>query len=225
MEKGLKDLREHIQDLRDRVLGSQVQPVSHEGFMSFQDKVMSMFSSMKSMVEALATCMEARDQEVRQKLAIYKIIVSTQVMATHEAPRVEVPKPHTYNGKRDAKELDNFLWHVERYFEAITLTDEDIKVYTATIYLTNNATLWWHWRFADIENETCTINTWDVFNQEIKKQFYSEDVIYLARKNMKRLKHMGPIREYVKEFSTLMLEIPDMSKKELLFNVMDNLQS
>ena len=114
MEKGLKDLREHIQDLRDRVLGSQVQPVSHEGFMSFQDKVMSMFSSMKSMVEDLATCMEARDQEVRQELAIYKIIVSTRVMATHEAPRVEVPKPHTYNGKRDAKELDNFLWHVER---------------------------------------------------------------------------------------------------------------
>ncbi|RVW90702.1 hypothetical protein CK203_046406 [Vitis vinifera] len=147
MEKGLKDLREHIQDLRDRVLGSQVQPVSHEGFMSFQDKVMSMFSSMKSMVEALATCMEARDQE---------------------APRVEVPKPHTFNDKRDAKELDNFLWHMERYFEAITLTDEDIKVYTATIYLTNNATLWWHWRFADIENETCTINTWDAFNQEIK---------------------------------------------------------
>ena len=98
-------------------------------------------------------------------------------------------------------------------------------MYTATIYLTNNATLWWHWRFADIENETCTINTWDAFNQEIKKQFYSEDVIYLARKNMKRLKHMGLIREYVKEFSTLMLEIPDMSKKELLFNVMDNLQS
>ena len=29
-------------------------------------------------------------------------------MATHEAPRVEVPKPHTFSGKRDAKELDNF---------------------------------------------------------------------------------------------------------------------
>ena len=114
MEKGLEDMREQIQDLCEGVLGSQVQPVSHEEFMSFQDKVMSMFYSMKSMVEALATCMEARDQEVRQELAIYKIIVSTQVMATHEAPRVEVPKPHTYNGKRDAKELDNFLWHVER---------------------------------------------------------------------------------------------------------------
>ena len=42
---------------------------------------------------------------------------------------------------------------------------------------------------------------------------------------MKRLKHRGSIREYVKEFSTLMLEISNMSEEELLFNFMDNLQS
>ena len=47
------------------MLGSQVQPVSHEEFMSFQDKVMSMFASMESKVEALVARMEARDQEVR----------------------------------------------------------------------------------------------------------------------------------------------------------------
>ena len=48
---------------------------------------------------------------------------------------------------------------------------------------------------------------------------------YIARKNMKRLKHTGSICEYVKEFSTLVLEIPNMFKKEQLFNFMDNLQS
>ena len=36
---------------------------------------------------------------------------------------------------------------------------------------------------------------------------------------------MGSICEYVKEFSTLILEIPNMSEEELLFNFMDNLQS
>ena len=48
---------------------------------------------------------------------------------------------------------------------------------------------------------------------------------YLARKNIKRLKHTGLIHEYAKEFSTFMLEIPNMSEEELLFNFMDNLQS
>ena len=82
MEKGLEDLRVQIQDLREGVLISQVQPVSHEEFVSFQGKVLSMLASMESMVEALATRMESRDQEVRQELAIYKVVVSARVMAT-----------------------------------------------------------------------------------------------------------------------------------------------
>ena len=186
---------------------------------------MNMFASVEPMVEALAARMEARDQEIRQELAIYKTVVSTRVMATHEAPRVEVPKPHTFSGNRDAKELDNFLWHMEHYFEAIALTDEATKVHTATLYLTDNATLWWRRRFIDIEKGKCTIDIWDAFKREIKKQFYPEDVAYLARKNMKHLKHTSSIREYAKEFSMLMLEIPNMSEDGLLFNFMDNLQS
>ena len=75
MEKGLEDRREQIQDLRERVLVSQVQPVSHEEFVSFQGKVLSMLASMESRIEALATRMESRDQEVRQELAIYKAAV------------------------------------------------------------------------------------------------------------------------------------------------------
>ena len=71
-------------------------------------------------------------------------------MAIHEAPRVEVPKSHMFSGKRDAKELDNFLWHMERYFKAIALTDEATKVCTATLYITYNVTLWWCRRFTDI---------------------------------------------------------------------------
>ena len=77
--------------------------------MSFQGKVMSMFASVESRMEALAARMEARDQEIRQELAIYKAAMSVRVMATQEASRVEVPKPHRFSGKRDAKELDNFL--------------------------------------------------------------------------------------------------------------------
>ena len=76
MEKGLEDLKEQIQDLREGVLGSQVQSVSHEEFMSFQDKVMNMFASVESRVEALAARIEARDQEIRQELTIYKTAVS-----------------------------------------------------------------------------------------------------------------------------------------------------
>ena len=104
----------------------------HEEFVSFQEKVLSMLASMESRMETLATQMKSRDQEVRQELAIYKVAVSARVMATQETYRVEVPKPQGFNAKRDAKELDNFLWHMERYFEAIALSDEATKVRTVT---------------------------------------------------------------------------------------------
>lgn len=58
---------------------------------------------------------------------------------------------------------------------------------------------------------------------EIKRQFYPKDVAYLARKSMRRLKHTSSICDYAKEFSSLMLKIPNMTKAKLLFNFMDNL--
>nr|CAN74380.1 hypothetical protein VITISV_007943 [Vitis vinifera] len=140
-----------------------------------------------------------------------------------EASRVEVPKPQGFSGKWDAKELDNFLWHMERYFEAIVLTNETTKVRTTTLYLIGTTTLWWSWRFANMKKDICTIEMWEDFKRKIKKQFYLEDVAYLARKNMRCLKHTCSLHNYVKEFSSLMLEIPNMTEEELLFNFMDNL--
>ena len=72
------------------MLVSQVQPMSQEEFMFmfFQDKVMGMFASMESRVAAFAARMEARDQEVRQELAIYKIVISAWVITTQKASRV-----------------------------------------------------------------------------------------------------------------------------------------
>ena len=202
--------------LQEGMQGSSILVVSHEEFM----KVLEMLASLESRVEVLTK----HEEELRQEVAIYKTTLSARVMATNEAPRVEVPKPHTSTRKRDAKELDNYLWHMERYFEAIELTDEAIKVRATTLYLTNNATLWWCRRFMEIEKETCTIDTCADFKREIKKQFYPKDVEYMTRKKIKHLKHTGSIRDYVKEFSSLILEAPDMSEKDLLFNFMEKLQ-
>ena len=220
MEKSVEDLKVQIQDLQEGMESLSVHTVTHKEFMTFQDKVLSMLASLESRVEVLTK----HEEELRQEVVIYKTTLSARVMATHEAPRVEVPKPHTFSGKRDAKDLDNFLWHMERYFEAIALTDEATKVRTATLYLTDNTTLWWRRRFLEIEKGTCTIDTWADFKREIKRQFYPEDVEYLARKKIKYLKHTGSIRDYVKEFSSLMLEAPGMNEKTLLFEFMDNLQ-
>lgn len=63
----------------------------------------------------------------------------------------------------------------------------------------------------------------DVF-KEIRRQFHLEDVAYQPQRRIQHLKHIGLIREYVKELFIFMLEISYMNEEDLLFNVMDNLQ-
>lgn len=50
-------------------------------------------------------------------------------MVSYKAPKVKVPKQHVFSGKKDGKGLDNFLWHIERCFEVISLTKEATEVH------------------------------------------------------------------------------------------------
>lgn len=93
IEKDLGDLKEEIRDLHEGILYSQLPLVSRDKFMAFQDKVIGMLTSMNARLEDLSTSMEACDQEVQTELAIYKFTVSAKVMASPEAPKVEVAKP------------------------------------------------------------------------------------------------------------------------------------
>jgi len=47
---------------------------------------------------------------------------------------------------------------------------------------------------------------------------------WIARKELKKLKHDRSVCEYVKSFSSLILDIEDMSGEENLFDFMSGLQ-
>lgn len=143
----------------------------------------------------------------------------------NNAPKIDVPKPSPFVGKREARAVDDFLWDMEQYLEGVNITDDDIKIKMATRYLKDTAALWWRRRYGDIERGTCTIDTWADFVAELKKQFYPENAKNEAKSRLRKLKHSGTIRDYVKEFTTLTLEIPDLSEQDSLFYFLDGLQS
>ena len=89
--------------------------------MAFQDRVLSMIARLESRVEVLTK----HEEKLRQEVAIYKTALSTRVMATHEAPRVEVPKPHTFNGKQDSMAVTESLMD---YKESMSSNDEGSRV-------------------------------------------------------------------------------------------------
>ena len=101
---------------------SSIHAVSHEEFVTFQDRVLSMLASLESRVVEILT---KHEEKLRQEVTIYKTALSARVMATHEAPRVEVPKPHTFSGKQDAMAVAESLMD---YKESMSSNDEGSRV-------------------------------------------------------------------------------------------------
>ncbi|KAK3035993.1 hypothetical protein RJ639_031166 [Escallonia herrerae] len=188
VEQNLQTLEDHVleelESLKKAVMGQD----------ELRTRFMELFANLQEQLDVVKVGVE----ETRQETAMCKRAIAGGAVVTH-SPRVDAPKPKEFGGKRDAKELDNFIWHMERYFEGASITDEKAKVRTATLYLTDTATLWWRRKHNDIEKGLCTIDTWDVFKKEIKRQFYPENVTYEARKKLRELKHKSSIHDYVKD--------------------------
>ncbi|RVW15655.1 hypothetical protein CK203_075362 [Vitis vinifera] len=93
------------------------------------------------------------------------------------------------------------------------------------MYLTGDAKLWWRTRMEDdAESGRPQITTWETLKKELKDQFLPTNTAWVAREALKRLRHTESVREYVKEFSSLMLDIKNMSEEDKLFNFMSGLQ-
>ena len=60
--------------------------------------------------------------------------------------------------------------------------------------------------------------------KELKDQFLPTNTAWMARESLKKLKQTGSVRDYVKEFRSLILDIKDMSEVNKLFNFMSGLQ-
>lgn len=68
------------------------------------------------------------------------------------------------------------------------------------------------------------INEWEILKKELKSQFLPCNAAWLARESLRKLEHTGTTRSYVKEFSSLMLDISNMSEDDKLFNFMSGLK-
>ena len=104
------------------------------------------------------------------------------------------------------------------------IEDDATKVKTAFMYLTDVALLWWRRRCNDEKRGDTAIRTWEMFQTEFRQQFYPEYAEDEARAKLRRLTQQGTIREYVREFSELMLQISDLGEKKEFFSFMDGLK-
>ena len=72
----------------------------------------------------------------------------------------------------------------------------------------------------DAKSRRFQITTLETLKKELKDQFLPTNIAWVARKSLKRLRHTGFVMKYVKEFSSLMLDIKTMIEEDKLFNFM-----
>lgn len=205
----------------------QLSPPSASSKRASRRTCVSSPKSSATFVEHELRAMRAEVDDVRTEWASHKTSPTAGFGATSSTSTlsaIQVPKPATYNGTRNAIEVENFLFGLEQYFEAKGARDDATKISNAPTFLRDAAQLWWRRKHGDMGKGINPIRTWEEFKKELKRQFCPTNAEKEARGRLRRLKQTGSIRDYVKEFTTLSLEIEDMSEKDSLFYFMDGLK-
>lgn len=78
--------------------------------------------------------MKAKIESLEEHVSAGVTEAASNVVVTREA-KIEAPKPPVFKGVRDAQEVENFLWHLENYFRHGKVRDDEAKINTAVLYL------------------------------------------------------------------------------------------
>nr|GEY53000.1 uncharacterized protein [Tanacetum cinerariifolium] len=134
-------------------------------------------------------------EDLQADVALYKRSLASGGDNANHGPKLDVPKPSPFVGKREARAVDDFLWEMEQYLEGVNVVDDASKIKMATRYLKDTAALWWRRRHGNIERGTATIDTWAGFVADFKKQFYPKNAKNEAKSRIRKLKQSGTIQE------------------------------
>ncbi|MFV0960653.1 hypothetical protein QML37_29665, partial [Klebsiella pneumoniae] len=125
------------------------------------EQMNAQFQELVSRITVLEGAIEAlrkENQALEDRLA-----QEGQAGRGNGAPKLKVPEPRKYDGARDAKVFDNFMYPLETYLQVYQIQSDEMKIITALMFVTDSVMLWWHRREIDVENGLCTIDTCEEF--------------------------------------------------------------
>lgn len=87
-----------------------------------------------------------------------------------------------------------------------------------TMYLSGEAKLWWQTRVSKVFLWQTKIEKWEDMKMELKKQFLPSNTSWLARDSLRKLKHSGTVRDYVRKHKLCVKkEKCELCKEEITF--------
>lgn len=119
--------------------------------------------------------------------------------------------------------MEIFLWQLDAYFENMSIANDAAKIRMEAMYLTETSMLWWRRKKTNMEKGTFSIDTWKQFKEELKWHIYPQNVVHETRRQLRERRQTSSIREYVKEFTKLSIQILNLTSEDLLFHFLDGL--
>lgn len=191
------ELREDLDSARNELREKDAMLERVQAMESRMTEQQDLILRQEGLITALSSQVMKLEGELNVQRAALTGTMAGGLPAAQPTAKVEIPKPKAFAGSRNAKEIDNFVWSMESYFEAAGIRDNAGKLRTIPLFLHDVAILWWRRRCEDAKRGTCTLDTWEDFKRELKAMFYPEDAEREARAKLRRLTHKGPIRDYV----------------------------
>ena len=66
---------------------------------------------------------------------------------------------------------------------------------------------------------------WEQFREGFMKYFFPNNILYVVYRMFQELKQKGSIRAYVKEFTSLTLQIHNLTEEEVFFHFLNRLHN
>ena len=110
-----------------------------QGMLESQNKLLEeQVATLTTILEGFKGKIESLEGEI---VVLKRVVVQGAFAASEPAPpKVRVPEPKPFSGVRNAKDLENFLWDMEQYFNvACILANEQVMI--TSMYLSGNAKL------------------------------------------------------------------------------------
>ncbi|KAF3777979.1 hypothetical protein EJ110_NYTH44642 [Nymphaea thermarum] len=154
-----------------------------------------------------------QDEVTRLRASNQRLLRTNSASSIQEMiSRVDVQRPST-------------VVTVDHYLDLQNVVEEYLNIKTATMLLEGDVVAWWRRKMLDIENDDCTIRTFDDFRKQLKGYFMPVNTERHAYRLVANLKQIGSLKDYIWEYHKVMLDVLMMPEKDKIHWFIIGLQS
>jgi hypothetical protein len=136
-----------------------------------------------------------------------------QRLPEREPQRNDIDKPPVYSGK-DEEDLDAWIYKMTQYMTIRRISNSEM-LRRIPSFLDKLALGWYRQLQEDIEvGHKHTLESWDDFEQEIRRNFEAPNLQQEVRTKLKRLRQGDSVRQYIFGFRSLLAKVTDMSEDD-----------